>query len=89
MAKFSIHSFYCMKCGNKAMSLPRKDSHLYGKYHRKRLWCPICEMEVNCVECRNDSEVYEFKEAFEAGEFEEELAASLEYIENDKNLIWS
>lgn len=89
MAKFSEHSFYCMKCGNKGLPLPRKDSHNYGKHHRKKLWCPYCHQEVNHVECRNDSEAYEFRQAFEAGEYEEELKQSLEYISKETNILWS
>lgn len=83
MAKYSEHSFYCMRCGNKMMGLPRRDSHNYSKHHRKKLWCPWCKMEVNSVECRNDSEVYDFKEAFLAGEYQKEVQESLEYISNE------
>lgn len=89
MAKYSEHSFYCMKCGKKMMGLPRKDGHNYGKHHRKRLWCPWCKTEVNAVECRNDSEVYDFRIAFEAGEYKEELEESLDYVSKDKNILWS
>ena len=85
MAKFSEHSFYCIKCGNKMMGLPRKDSHNHSKHHRKKLWCPWCKVEVNSVECRNDIEVYEFKTAFNAGEFKEEAEASIQYVSNEHN----
>ena len=88
MAKFTEHSFYCMRCGKKGIGLPRKDSHNYRKHHRKKLWCPWCAMEVNHIECRNDSEVYEFREAFEAGEYQEELEASLRVIAEEKNILW-
>ena len=87
MAKFSEHSFYCMKCGQKMMTLPRKDSFNHGKHHRKKLWCPWCKMELNGVECRNDSEVYEFKQAFEAGKYKEELAESLDFIKKENNFF--
>jgi len=53
------------------------------------LWCPYCGMEVNHIECRNDSEVYEFKQAFEAGEYKEEVAQSLAFIKNETNILWS
>lgn len=89
MARYSEHSFYCIRCGRKMMGLPRRDSHNYGKHHRKKLWCPWCKMEVNGIECRNDSEVYEFKQAFEAGEYKEELDECLNYIKNEVNLLWS
>jgi hypothetical protein len=45
-------------------------------------------MEVNHIECRNDSEVYEFKQAFEAGEYKEELEESLAFVQS-KNNLWS
>ncbi len=77
MAKYSEHSFYCMKCGNKMMSLPRRDSHNYSKHHRKKLWCPWCKMEINHIECRNDEEIKEFRENWLAGAYQEELKESL------------
>lgn len=89
MAKFSEHNFYCMRCGRKGLPIARRDSHNYSKHHRKRLWCPWCGMEVNHIECRNDSEVYEFKQAFEAGEYKEEAEKSIEYINKEKNLLRS
>ena len=88
-SSFTTHSFYCIQCGRRGIDLARKNSHNYGKHHRKRLWCPYCKCEVNHIECRNDDEVAEFTAAFEAGEYKDELAASLEYIEKDKQLLWS
>lgn len=89
MAKFTEHSFYCMRCGQKGIGLPRRDSHNHGKHHRKRLWCPYCKMEVNHIECRNDSEVYEFKQNFAEGVYKEEAEQSVNFIAKDKNIIWS
>lgn len=89
MAKYNEHSFYCMRCGRKGIALPRKNSHQYGRYHRKRLWCPWCKMEVNHIECKNDTDVFEFKKAFEAGEYRTEVEESLKYINNEINLLWS
>jgi hypothetical protein len=82
-----LHSFYCMNCGNKAYDLARPISHRYSKHHRKRLYCPWCKMTVNCIECRNDAEVYEFKEAFSEGAYKEELQECLDYINNSMELI--
>lgn len=81
--KMEQHSFYCMNCGNKAYELMRPRSHQYGKHHRKALYCPWCKITVNTIECRNDSEVYDFKEAFNAGEYKEELKESLDFIKNN------
>jgi len=77
------HSFYCMNCGEKVYELMRPVSHQYGKHHRKALYCPWCKLTVNTIECRNDNEVYEFKEAFAAGEYKEELKESLDFIKNN------
>lgn len=77
---FKFHSFYCINCGEKIMDLPRTTSHQYQKHHRKVLYCPWCQVTCNAVECRNDSEVFEFKEAFAEGEYKEEAKASQEYI---------
>ena len=81
--KMEQHSFYCMNCGNKAYELMRPVSHQYGKHHRKALYCPWCKITVNTIECRNDSEVYDFKEAFNAGEYKEELKESIAFIKNN------
>ena len=86
---YDQHDFYCINCGEKVFTIPRKVNHKHAKHHRKKLWCPWCGMEVNHVECRNDSEVYEFKRAFEAGEYKEEVQESLNFINKEKNLLWS
>ena len=81
-----LHSFYCMNCGKKILELPRSKSHQYSKHHRKALYCPWCKITSNAIECRSDVEIYEFKEAFEAGEYKEEMLKSAKYIE--ENNIW-
>ena len=78
--KFQIHIFYCINCGRASYPLPRKISRLKDKFHRKKLFCPNCKIEINHVECRNEVESYEFKQKFEAGEFKEEAEASLAFI---------
>lgn len=88
MSNYEGHSFYCMQCGNKGIDLMRKTSRQRNKHHRKKMYCPYCKCEVNHVECRNDQEVKEFKEAFAAGEYREEAQQSIEYIKKE-NLIWS
>ena len=89
MARYTEHSFYCMRCGRKGIPVARRDSHNHEKHHRKKLWCPWCGMEVNHIECRNDTEVYEFKQAFEAGEYEKEVEESISFINNKSNSLWS
>ena len=75
-----LHSFYCMKCGNKAMELSRKRGFQHERFHRKKLYCPYCKLELNCIECKNDEDVYEFKENFEKGVYENEVKDSLYYL---------
>lgn len=78
--KFRINTFMCIKCGQAAMSLPRQVSHQYKGGHRKRLYCPYCKTEINCVECKNDEEIFEFKEDFENGYYAAEAEDSLAYV---------
>ena len=86
--KYENHSFYCMKCGNKGLDIPRRVSHKHGKHHRKKLWCIYCKQEVNHIECKTLQDVEEFKEKFAAGEYKEEAMESLAYIEKE-NQAWS
>ena len=79
-----LHSFYCMKCGNKAMELFRKRGFQTERFHRKKLYCPYCKLELNCIECKNDEDVYEFKENFEKGVYENEVKDSLHYLGNSR-----
>ena len=88
MSGYEIHKFFCMQCGKEGLPLQRKVNHRHGKHHRKKLWCPYCKREVNHVECRNDQEVQEFKEAFAAGAYVEELAESIKVID-EENKVWS
>ena len=88
MSGYEEHTFWCIKCGKQNFPLQRKVNHRHGKHHRKKLWCINCKQEINCVECRNDDEVAEFKEKFAAGEYADELKESLEYIKKE-NKIWS
>ena len=83
------HDFYCSKCGEKIYSLPRKTSHKYQKHHMKKLWCWKCHQELNCIECRTDEEVKEFKAKWKNGDYQEEVQKSIEFFNNPKNNIWS
>ena len=71
------HSFYCIKCGNRGLDIPRRVSHQYGKFHRKKLYCIYCKQEVNHIECRNPIEIEEFKENFKNGVYKDECEESL------------
>jgi ribosomal protein S27AE len=75
--KIDIHDFYCLKCGERALSCVRPQAHRREKFHRKKLYCPTCGITVNHIEIKSDEEAYNFKQAFKNGEFQEELIISL------------
>lgn len=72
-----IHDFYCIKCGQKGISLPRKRGELHGANHLKKMYCPHCQTVVNHVECKNEFDAYQFKEDFLAGKYLEEAQKPL------------
>ena len=83
MSKTNEHSFLCMKCGKAGIPLARKQSFKHERFHRKKLYCPWCKVTVNHIECKNEEEVFIFKQQFENGEFQEEMEASLDFIQKE------
>lgn len=83
MSGYEVHTFWCIKCGQRGLDIQRKVNHRHGKHHRKKLWCPWCKCTVNHVECRNDEEVAEFKENFKNGVYLQELEESLKESQKD------
>jgi hypothetical protein len=75
-----MSTFYCLQCGKQGIPIPRNRGHQREKFHRKRMYCPFCKEEVNMVECKNPMEVFEFKEDFERGIYNEEAKESLAYV---------
>ena len=78
--KINLHSFYCIQCGNKAMDLPRNHAFQHERFHRKKLYCPYCKVMINCIECKDDGDVFDFKENFEKGVYKDEAENSLDYL---------
>lgn len=76
--RFDMSSFYCPKCGKKAMDLPRPRSLTRQAFHRKKLYCPWCRETYNCIECRNEIERQVFIADWEDGVYEGEAQAILE-----------
>lgn len=74
------HSFYCINCGKKGIPLLRKVGHQREKLHRKKLWCPYCNVEINHVECRNYAEIEQFNEDFKNGVYINEAKESLSHV---------
>lgn len=74
---YQTHRFFCLHCGQEGVPLARKQGHKHGKFHRKKLYCYHCKMDVNHIECKSDEETYEFKINFENGEYVDEAEESL------------
>lgn len=75
-----LHDFYCIRCGNKGISLMRKQGYKHSKMHRKKLYCPFCKEEVNHVECKNMEDVEEFRLNFEKGVYKNEAEESVAHV---------
>lgn len=69
--------FYCINCGQKGIPCLRPQARRRERFHRKKLYCPHCGYTINHIECRTDEDVYDFKEAFDNGEFQEEARISI------------
>ena len=81
MAKnYQTHRFFCIKCGKEGIPLARKQGHKHERFHRKKLYCPYCKMEINHVECQTDEDVYNFRADFEEGVFVDEIEESLAHV---------
>jgi hypothetical protein len=82
--KYEEHVFYCMNCGRKGIPLMRKSGFQHERFHRKKLYCPFCKMEVNHVECKTYADVEEFKENFEKGVYRDEAEESISYVRSSR-----
>ena len=78
--KMNFHDFYCLNCGKKSMALPRKLGFQKEAMHRKKLYCPWCAKEVNCIEVRNLEEKEQFLATFKTGGYEKEAQESLNFL---------
>lgn len=76
--KIDIHDFYCLNCGKRGLPVVRPQAHRREQFHRKKLYCAYCGLTVNHIEVKSDEEAYEFRQAFENGEFQEEARISIE-----------
>lgn len=79
-SKMIMNDFYCMNCGQRNISLPRKNSHQHDKFHRKRMYCFHCKQEVNHIECKTYEDILEFRENFEKGVYVNEAAESIFFV---------
>ena len=65
------HEFYCTKCGNKGIPIPRRKGAEREPGHLKKLFCLTCQEETNHVDCiPNSKYTYEdFLLEYEANNF--------------------
>lgn len=77
MANYETHNFFCLQCGKPGVPVMRKIGKQHGAFHRKRLYCPWCKVEINHVEVRNQQEKEIFLEGFTNGEYRTEAEESL------------
>lgn len=66
------HSFFCVRCGNRGIPISRNVGHQHERFHRKKLYCLTCKTDVNHIECKDAGDIYDFKTAFERGDFRQE-----------------
>lgn len=78
-------NFYCINCGNKGLPIQRRVGKLKEKFHRKKLYCPYCQITINHVEVRSDIEAQEFKQMFLNGDFKEEALESINHTKGVTN----
>lgn len=84
---YETHDFYCLNCGRKSIPIVRSTGRLREKKHRKVLYCPWCQRDVNHIECRTPREVEIFNQRFKNGEFAEEATQSLEFTSHKGGLL--
>lgn len=76
-----INRFFCINCGNESTPLARKRGHQHERFHRKKCFCVTCQRCINHVECKNETDIEDFKAAFIAGEYAAEAAESVALAE--------
>ena len=72
MSKGSINDFYCVVCGNKGISVPRKNGRQREAGHLKKLYCIYCRKETNHAEVKSFGSSYtkeDFDLEFSTGRF--------------------
>lgn len=67
-----FNDFYCLNCGKRSFSLPRKSCHQHEKFHRKKLYCPNCHITCNSVEIKTEEDRWNFLNDFENGVYDNE-----------------
>ena len=83
-SNISISDFYCTRCGNKSIPLPRRCGRYKEPGHLKKLWCCNCKAEVNHAEVRpfGDYSYEDFCEDFICGRFVNEKRVPINELHN-------
>ena len=74
------NEFYCLQCGQKGLPIIRNKGFLKEKFHRKKLYCIHCKIEVNHIEVKNLEEREEFLTNFRKGAYIDEAEKSISYV---------
>ena len=81
---YEEHYLYCMHCGKMILNIFRKKGAPSNQgFHRKVMYCPHCKVTCNAVECRNQQEVFQFKNNFENGLYKQEAIESIEFLKEN------
>jgi len=77
----SFDEFYCTKCGEKGIPIPRRKGSERNAGHLKRLYCLNCKREVNFCECKPFSKYthHEFLEEYYGNNFTKDGLRKKEY----------
>lgn len=83
---FLISDMYCCKCGNRGLSIPRKNGRYREAGHLKKIFCYHCGEEVNHAEIRpiGDYNLADFKLEFDMGRFVDGERIAIKDLENCK-----
>ncbi len=82
------HEFYCTRCSNKGIPIPRRKGAEREPGHLKKLFCLTCGMETNHAECIPNSRYTheDFLIEYENGNFDENGLRILPYREFKRRL---
>ena len=71
--RMSLSDFYCTRCGNKSYPIIRRPGQNREPGHLKKLYCLICQEEVNMAEIRSfgSYNLEDFWIEFSNGNFDE------------------
>ena len=79
-----MSNFYCLQCGQKGIPLPRNRGRQREKFHRKRMYCPHCKIDVNHIEVKTSMEAQEFKRNYNKGVYQLEAKESIAFVRKEK-----